>query len=131
MNIETISTTNKYLKPHVDWQTNTHAALSILCAVRLEQTYVVSSQYLKRQIYDDSTSAEDIDELFFDIVSLKPEVIDKVSAPNRDFVFSAVGFLYYEYYEEILKPVFNSRVTDAKQLEAISTLASKAIKVKK
>lgn len=131
LNIETISTTNEYLKPHVDWQTNTHIALSILCAVRLEQTYVVSSQYLKRRIYDESTSAEDIDKIFFDIVSLKPEVIDKVSAPNRDFVFRAVGYLYSEYYEEILKPVFDSRVTNTKQLEAINTLVSKAIKAKK
>lgn len=123
------STKNEYLKPHVDWQTDVHIALSIICAVtKTKNGYIHASEFIKENIYrNENSSAEErckiIDETFFDAVSLRPSVIDQIDEKNREYFLAAVGFLYERYYESVLRNDFETRITDSKHLNIIQNFA--------
>lgn len=128
------STTDEYLKPHVDWQTDVHVALSIICAVtHTKNGYIHASEFIKNNIYEGTEANERrklIDETFFDAVSLKPSTVDHIDEKNREYFMSAVGFLYDRYYESVLRNEFETRIVDPKHLTIIRNFAKAVIRRK-
>ena len=128
MGIIETSTKNEYLKPHVDWQTDVHIALTIICAVaKTKNGYIQASEFIKTNIYEKHNDAEEfrvlVDDVFFDAVSLKKSVIEGIDGRNREYFFPAVGFLYERYYESLLRGEFERRIKDREQLKNIRTFA--------
>lgn len=124
------STKNEYLKPHVDWQTDVHVALSVICAVtKTKSGYIHASEFIKEHIYKNATETV-VDDVFFDAVSLKPSVIGDIDEKNREYFLAAVGFLYERYYESLLRRDFENRITDTNHLNIIRTFAKQVDKRK-
>lgn len=126
------STSNEYLKPHVDWQTDVHVALSIICAViKTKNGYIHASEFIKTNIYNNENIDERrklTDDTFFDAISLKPSVIDEIDEKNREYFIAAVGFLYERYYESVLRNEFASRIVDKTHSIAIQNFAKQVVK---
>lgn len=128
------STKNEYLKPHVDWQTDVHIALSIICAViKTKNGYIHASEFIKERIYknpDVDEKRKIIDDAFFDAVSLKPSSVDQIDERNREYFLAAVGFLYERYYDSVLRDEFEKRLNDTNHLNIIRNFAKEVKKRK-
>lgn len=127
-NIQEYATMNDYLRPHVDWQTEIHTALSILCALKLKIRFTEASKIMKTEIYTNDMNKMKIDELFFDLVSMKEDVVSKIHEGNLEFYYFALRFIYLYWYDKYLKDDFERRLKGRddisdKQLKRIQDFA--------
>lgn len=122
-NITTHATVDEYLKPHVDWQTEIHTALSILCAIERGTNYIEASNYMKTVVYKNLDDPKNRD-LFFDLVSMKQSAVEKIHSPDREFYLQAVQFLFVNWYEKFFKVEFESRITDSEELARVKSYAT-------